>query len=180
MSGHFVARAALAFALLPAACSSSDGEATTSSSASPSSGSPSSPSSPSSNCAPYDASIDDTTTPASFATDIVPVLQKSCGLSSSCHASTRPPLLGPSIDAAAMRDGLVGRPSRALPTMPYVTPSKPEESFLLHKLDGDACMFDVKCTQGDCGDPMPLDGAPMARETRALIRRWIAAGARAD
>ncbi len=158
--------AAIAVAVAAAACSSSDGDATTPSS--------------SSACVAHDASKDDLTKPVSFATDVVPVLQKSCGLSSSCHGSTRAPLLGTSMDAPAIHDGLVGRPSRALPSMPFVTASKPDESFLMHKLDGDTCMFDAECTQGTCGDPMPLNGQPMAADTRAVIRRWIAQGAKAD
>jgi hypothetical protein len=61
--------------------------------------------------------------------------------------------------------------------MPYVTPGKPEESYLMHKLDGDQCYFDDQCLGHRCQASMPNLGTSLPVGTRDIVRRWIAQGA---
>ena len=59
-----------------------------------------------------------------------------------------------------------------------VTPGDPDKSFLLHKLDGDLCVFDESCANGSCGAPMPENNPALPEDKRDAIRRWIAQGAK--
>ncbi|HEY6558080.1 MAG TPA: hypothetical protein VI072_12435 [Polyangiaceae bacterium] len=80
---------------------------------------------------------------------------------------------------------IVNKPSLAAPTIPLVVPGKPEESFLMMKLDG--CLDDVsaKCegtssniTEHACGSLMPEGNTkPVPKQERDLIRAWIKQGA---
>jgi hypothetical protein len=89
--------------------------------------------------------------------------------------------------------------SKTLPKMKIVVPGEPQNSFLMHKIDGCHNSFSVpKCatgqvstaempcctpqanakTDGACGDPMPQTaGDGLCRDERDKIRRWIAQGA---
>lgn len=119
--------------------------------------------------------------PASFETDVAPVLAKSCAFSS-CHGSRGPTNRGIFLntskpeDFAAVKAALRG-PSRAAPTMAYVAPGDPDKSFLMHKLDGDQCIVADSCNGGDCGKSMPEGNALLPETSRDAIRRWIAQGA---
>jgi hypothetical protein len=62
--------------------------------------------------------------------------------------------------------------------MPYVTPGDPEQSFLMHKLDGDLCVLEERCVDGSCGKTMPSGNELLPEASRDAIRRWIAQGAR--
>lgn len=121
------------------------------------------------------------TPPASFETDVAPVLAKSCAFSS-CHGSRGPANRGIFLgaktpeDIAALKTALRG-PSRAAPAMAYVTPGDPEKSFLMHKLDGDQCVVAESCTGGDCGKSMPEGNELLPEASRDAFRRWIAQGA---
>ena len=95
------------------------------------------------------------TTPAvSFKTDVIPIFQTSCSLSSSCHqlAAGGPGKLylgGNAMDPAdpsGILKATVNVKSIELPSMNYVTPGMPEESFLMHKMDGDQCQFLSMCS----------------------------------
>lgn len=121
--------------------------------------------------------------PADFAKDVVPVLVASCG-SSSCHASKLAAanhglFLKPKNDEeiSLVKEGLM-KSSRALSAMPYVTPNDPDQSFLMHKLDGDTCVLDKQCEGGSCGDSMPDGNDLLPEATRDVVRRWIAQGAK--
>ncbi len=112
----------------------------------------------------------------SFRKDVAPVLGDSCS-TSSCHGGgSRPPVFGRGHDAATIRIALVGVASEDRPDRAYVTPGAPESSYLLQKIDGH--LIDDECTDHDCGSPMPLDNPPLSPEARAMIRLWIAQGAR--
>jgi hypothetical protein len=113
---------------------------------------------------------------ASFRRDVVPLLERSCG-SSSCHGSPSSnkgvQLKG---DPVALRAGLVSvTASRA--SMSYVEPGRPEESFLLRKMDGDFCGLAERCKSG-CGEAMPKGGSPLPSADRDAVRAWIANGAK--
>ena len=113
----------------------------------------------------------------SFSRDVLPVFAQSCTFSS-CHGSAasegRLVLRGEGVRARLLAASL------RLPAMPYVTPADPSKSFLMHKLDGDACTLDAQCADGNCLDTMPKGGDPLPVEQRDVVRRWIAQGAADD
>ncbi len=139
-------------------------------------------STPSATCTAYaaPAGLDLTTPVVSFNTDVVPILVTSCGISSSCHSTNRPPVVGSRsspIATATIYGHLVGIPSTALTTMSFVAPSDTAKSFLMHKVDGDQCLFDTQCEGETCGVRMPQNLDPISVANRDTIRRWIAQGA---
>jgi len=158
--------AACVAAALAMACSSESGTETASS--------------PVTACAPYVSAIDLQAPKVSFSSDVLPLLRASCGLSSSCHGGSRAPILAARTDAKAAHENLVGKPSKALPEMAFVTASNLDESFVMHKIDGDQCMYNAKCAGGTCGESMPQGGTLLPVEKRDIIRRWIAQGAKSD
>lgn len=141
-------------------------------------------------CPAADPAATELTTPAvSFATDIVPVFQASCSLSSSCHQLQQggPSLLYLGGEASKPADGagifaaIVDKPSVELASMMYVKSGDPANSFLMHKLDGDECELASQCGATpvpSCGEPMPMSGCALAGTTRDKFRRWIAQGAK--
>jgi hypothetical protein len=135
-------------------------------------------------CQPYVTTANMMMPTVSFKTDVMPVFAASCS-SSSCHGITDSPrgglFLGAELkhgaDASTVYTGLVGKASPQLPEMPFVTASDPSKSYLMHKLDGDQCMFETSCVGGDCQKSMPYDTGALSIENRDVIRRWIAQGA---
>jgi hypothetical protein len=128
----------------------------------------------------------DLTTPVmSFHANVMNILNKHCG-SGMCHGSSDMPtggvFLGASAamgaDASNAYAAIVGMPSGELGSMSFVTPSDPARSYLMHKLDGDQCMYDAQCTTADCQHSMPSDLEILIPVTeRDIVRRWIAQGA---
>src|SRR6187397_363616 len=91
----------------------------------------------------------------SFRRDVAPVITMSC-TTSSCHGGgSRPPVLEPHVNPAALRAALVGVPSEQRPSRVYVRPGDPGASYLMQKLE--AHLNDAECIDHDCGAPMPLD-----------------------
>jgi len=119
---------------------------------------------------------------ATFEADVAPILARSCSFSA-CHSSRGSGNHGVFLaaksteDMTAVKAALIGA-SRAMPTMPYVTPGDPDKSFLLHKLDGDLCVFEESCVDGTCGKSMPEGNAVLPEASRDAVRRWIAQGAK--
>lgn len=68
--------------------------------------------------------------------------------------------------------GLVGAPSTESPLL-RVAPGKPDQSYLMHKLQG------THLSVGGSGDPMPKTDPPRLLEPAqlALFKSWIEAGA---
>jgi hypothetical protein len=139
-------------------------------------------------CQPYQvpAGTDLTTPTVSLMTDIMPIFNANCG-AAACHGTPDVPgllFLGAETamgsDAAMVRTGIVGVASTELTTMPYVTASDPTKSYLMHKLDWDACQYAAECTVAACGADMPNGGAQLPVATRDTVRRWIAQGAGDD
>lgn len=148
------------------------------------------------------ASFDGTSSAVSFSADVLPILRNSCGLSSSCHGNESGPggqhFYGLANSAGAMTaaqiqaifDQSVGKPAVADPSMKTIAAGKPEQSFLLYKLDGDPDATDVtaqlSCATLKCADDksclsaMPEGGPQLPAATRDIIRRWIAQGAKND
>ena len=128
----------------------------------------------------------------SFQSDVLPIFEGSCGLSTSCHGSSTVTsdgrvFLGSdtvTTDPATVHDGLVGIFSMDLPSMPYVTAGDPSKSFLMHKMDGDECLFASQCAAsvagGGCGVSMPQNLPLLDVASRDTVRRWIAQGAAND
>lgn len=137
-------------------------------------------------CTPYTSpgSTDLMSPSISFKTAVMPVFAKSCS-SSICHGIASSPqgglFLGAELakgsDSAKVYAGLVGMPSQQLTAMPFVTAGDPTQSYLMHKLDGDQCMFQTMCVAHDCLKAMPYDTGSLGVDTRDIVRRWIAQGA---
>lgn len=147
-----------------AACSSSPSAATSDAGAS--------------GCATYavPASFDPAVA-VSFERDVFPLFGKSCAFSA-CHGLANKRLYLGGSDPAAARAALVNVAASAAPTLHLVEPGDPAKSFLLRKLDGDACSLVGTCKDGDCGDTMPPRGELLPVASRDLVRRWIGQGAK--
>jgi hypothetical protein len=119
--------------------------------------------------------------PVSFRSDVAPVFATSCATNSDCHGSadgSNVYLAGPATDSKRTLAGLVNKPANELPTMPYITPGDPTNSYLMHKIDGDLSSLGACKTKGVCGDPMPKNQPTLDTTTRELIRQWITEGAK--
>jgi hypothetical protein len=140
----------------------------------------------------FDYSKFDGTTPAvSFKTDVLPLFQRSCGLSTACHGDASMPFqdrpfLGPNKMVTATADdiakilaGNVGVAASLEPSMSLIKASDPENSFLMYKLDGEIECSKLSCADTKaCGVLMPQGATePLAQTERDTIRRWIAQGA---
>lgn len=124
----------------------------------------------------------------SFRRDIQPVFAVSCALSTGCHGTDNgapplsPPLLGPrsnvSPDDAMLSLMLADllKPSAQAPGLARVKPGRPDESYLIQKLEGTHACSAGTCPNG-CGSRMPPLGDPLAPEQIAQIRDWILHGA---
>jgi hypothetical protein len=102
-----------------------------------------------------------------FKRDIVPLLKVRCAV---CHL-TGDEAFGMALYPGAAYKSLVTVPSGESPLV-RVKPGKPDESYLIHKLEG---------TQGEVGGKglqMPIDSGPLSRQEIDMIRAWIAEGAK--
>lgn len=148
-----------------------------------------------SQCAAYTSSANLAAPTVSFVKDVLPTFERSCGIAgSTCHgapsvvSADMRPYLGEfdgGTDAAAVVSGLVGVQSPEDPSLAIVKAGDPGDSYLMHKLDGDQCLFTKDCTKSqtpytDCGQPMPYSSSALDPAIRDTIRRWIAQGAKND
>jgi hypothetical protein len=117
----------------------------------------------------------------SFETDVAPIFAKSCAFSS-CHGSHSAGNHGVFLAAngadgmSAVKTSLAGA-SQELPSMKFVAPGDPQNSFVMHKLDGSLCGLD-QCVGGACGVSMPQGNDMLPQAARDTVRRWIAQGAK--
>jgi hypothetical protein len=137
------------------------------------------------------ATFTGTTPVVTFKADVLPIFQTSCSIGSSCHGtmtgSVGMVFLGPPIadmatqaDIDAIFTQAVGASSSKLTSMKIVEAGKPENSFLMYKMDGDLTCADASCTGATCGVAMPF-GSPKVGETQLnTVRSWIAQGAKKD
>lgn len=141
-----------------------------------------------------------------FETDIIPILNASCGAGdNACHSRVAYAadanancrgwlaLEDAPLGAAYYSGPMEGQPTGCSdmdlytrliqldawqceqfdPRVKYVVPCKPEESYMIHKMDGGPyCML----AENMPSQPMPL-GKPVDPAERELLRAWIAAGA---
>jgi len=136
---------------------------------------------PAPSCVDSTASAEPSKAPASFSKDVVPLFQKSCAFST-CHGATTGPANGVFLgnDAARVHAGIVGVKSGELASMNFVTPGDPTQSYLMRKMDGSQCTLDAQCKGGTCNGSMPKNDVTLPAETRDIVRRWIAQGAKND
>lgn len=83
-----------------------------------------------------------------------------------CHSGANAPQ-GLRLDAANSFTNLVGVPSREDSSFLRVAPGDPDQSYLIHKLEGTA----------SSGEQMPLGGPPIPQSTIDFVRQWIIDGA---
>jgi hypothetical protein len=90
-----------------------------------------------------------------------------------CHTNVgRTPAAGMNLTQGNAYASLVDRPSTGKPGAIRVIPGDPENSYIIHKLEGRA---------GIVGERMPRTGGPFLTPGQILvIRTWIARGARND
>lgn len=90
-----------------------------------------------------------------------------------CHTNVgRTPAAGLPLNEGVAHAALVGRPSRAKPGAVLVVPGNPNDSYLIHKLEGRADIV---------GQRMPRTSGPFLTSGQlSIIRRWIELGARND
>jgi hypothetical protein len=138
-----------------------------------------------------------------FRADVMPILHRSCALSSSCHDSDRPQaglVLGDPCDAGvcptlsesaitAIYDNLL-EASLTAPAVKRVVLNKPAESFLLDKMadvqnqKGYACTPQASGVEG-CGTGMPPSGPALCNQSDGQerfdsIAAWVLQGASND
>jgi hypothetical protein len=127
-------------------------------------------------CLPAPGAIDTAQPEVSFKTTIAPIVQRNCSLPA-CHGDPNNSLgiYLPS-DAARIYES-AKKPSTVNLKLDVVKAGAPNDSFLMHKVDGTQCGLDANCVKKDCGNVMPPD-RPLSVDDRNAIRRWIAQGAK--
>lgn len=105
----------------------------------------------------------------SFADDIQPIFTTSCAISG-CHAGGSP-AVGMNLSAGQAYQNTVNVPSVELAGMNRITPGDPEDSYLIHKIQG------TQGSVGGVGDRMPLIGCCLTQAQIDTIRAWVDAGA---
>ena len=145
-------------------------------------------------CTPYVSCADLTTPTVSFSSDVLPVFNHSCGMGGQqCHGDpnvaphTAQPYLGQSpgtANVATIFAGLLDQPAAEDTQISLVAPGNPDKSYLMHKVDGDACRYAAECNKTanplfkNCGIQMPFNAGSLDAAKRDTIRRWIAQGAK--
>ncbi len=104
--------------------------------------------------------------------DVQPIFTGNC-VFSGCHAGSSPEQ-GMSLSAGQTFGSVVNVAARELPGMNRVTPSQPDSSYLVHKVQG------THLAVGGSGSRMPLNRSPLSQSDIDLIRAWIQAGAQSN
>ncbi len=86
-----------------------------------------------------------------------------------CHSGAAAPQ-GLRLDSGVSFANLVGVPSVEASSFLRVAPGMPDQSYLIHKLEGTA----------QVGEQMPLGGPPIPQATIDFVRQWIIDGAMPD
>jgi len=101
--------------------------------------------------------------------DVQPIFTGNCAFTG-CHAGSSPEE-GMSLGEGQTFSNVVNVAARQLLTMNRVTPNQPDNSYLVHKVQG------THLAAGGSGSQMPLDRSPLSQSDIDLIRAWIQAGA---
>lgn len=116
-----------------------------------------------------------------FDDDVDPVLGQCVGCHGGTVQSVPDPCTLPVVEAGKLLDftagqgyaSIVDKPSQQVPGMDLVEPGDPDQSYLVHKVEGTHTGPGV----GGCGGQMPLGGGSLDAWEITLIRDWITAGA---
>jgi mono/diheme cytochrome c family protein len=103
-----------------------------------------------------------------YQSDIAPLLTSSCA---SCHltgAEAGNMSLVPGKAIAA----LVGVKAVGAPSLTRIVPGKPDESYVIMKLEG------THIENGGAGAKMPFGAPPLSPDKIAKLRKWISEGAK--
>jgi len=108
----------------------------------------------------------------SFANDVQPIFSGSCAFSG-CHGTSNANPGGkPMVLASGQAyNNIVGVFSVELTTMQRIQAGQPNNSYLIHKIQGS------HQSVGGSGGRMPLGSAPLSQAQIDLIRSWVANGA---
>jgi hypothetical protein len=108
----------------------------------------------------------------SFTNDIQPILAGGCAFSG-CHGTTNAnPAAKPMVLTTGQAyDNIVNVFAAQLTTMRRITPGQPDNSYLIHKLQG------THLGVGGFGNRMPAGQPALSQTTINLIRTWVANGA---
>jgi hypothetical protein len=127
----------------------------------------------------------------SFSKDIVPTFNDSCGVSNACHQPPANPAVANlvlglpdgGVSADMVIQSIVGKNALENKNMEIVKAGDPDNSYMMHKIDGDQCLYSTTCNAtgnpiyNNCGLQMPYNSGVIDQTTRDNIRRWIAQGA---
>jgi len=140
-------------------------------------------------CPKFDYTNYNPTISPTLRNEIQPILTISCSLSSSCHqtGSSHPPRLGPSLsqlDGGKPTDAMLqaiitelNKPSLQVAGRNMVVSGKPEDSYLMNKIEGSNACSGFVCMGPDmCGVPMPQASPALEKNQIDLIRAWIKKG----
>ncbi|MEK6610582.1 MAG: hypothetical protein AABZ35_06655 [Gemmatimonadota bacterium] len=105
----------------------------------------------------------------SFSADIQPILTQSCATSGACHSGATSQL-GLNLDAGQAFGNLVNVAAVLDPSLRRVNPSKPDSSFLIFMMEGNAA-------KRSGGRQMPLSGTALPTEVIQTMKNWITNGA---
>jgi hypothetical protein len=102
-----------------------------------------------------------------------------------CHyeGSPDPPALEKMFDP---EEGLIGKPAAFRGDIDLIVPGNPDASFLVMKVEGrgpgevgtDASALEAVLPSSEIGAPMPREYEPLSEAQVALVRQWIAEGAK--
>ena len=100
---------------------------------------------------------------------VQPIFTGNCTFSG-CHIGSSP-AQGMNLGAGQAFSSVVNVPAMELPSMNRVTPNQPNDSYLVHKVQG------THLAAAGSGSRMPLGRSPLSQADIDLIRAWIQAGA---
>ncbi len=133
----------------------------------------------------------------SFVNDVVPIFKRSCAFTG-CHndptqASQLEFLADPTSDvssyAAQVYSGIVNKPTLEDPTLEFVKPGDPANSYLVRKIQNKLSDIESDCDPHNalislyavgapaCGSSMPQNQNPLDQCTQETIVNWIQQGA---
>ena len=101
--------------------------------------------------------------------DVQPILSAGCAVSG-CHAGASP-AQGMNLSGGQTHSNTVNVASNQLPGMDRIEPGQPDQSYLVHKIQG------TQGSVGGTGSRMPPGGTPLTQAQIDVIRAWVTAGA---
>jgi hypothetical protein len=141
-------------------------------------------------CPKFDYTNYNPTMSPTLKNDIQQIFANSCALASSCHqiGGSHHPFLGLSLfqlDGGKLTDPMLqtviseisNKPSTEVAVRNLAVPGKPEDSYLMNKIEGTNDCSGFACMGPDkCGIQMPDPQTPLEKNQMDLIRAWIKKG----